>query len=361
MLGVLIEKLKEKKIDFKRITKISDIANVKNAVVVAISDNSQWKHDVILSCNGLSIPIIIITDGMQQNLGGIYNSVSVDFGETLSMLNSYINEYHKNRIAIYGINQTSDSDLELAERIFTELTFETQGVPVFYDNTENLDKCFWEFFKNRDSYDTVICVNDLVALKFTDMLKEYDKATLDRLFIIAFNNLIMSELHSPSITSFSADDVAFANAIIKVYQSIKSSNDFSRMHIRIKQRLNIRETTHFMPLPKNTPIAVQMSNETISTVLKNSNWLTVNKLVDFSDIEKMFRKCDKRDLVILKQLLEGCPLSEIVDKTFSSMGSVKYRLSKMINNADRETKSELIDLLKANIDMEKFEKFVELR
>lgn len=352
----LVKKLKEKKIEYKQINEISEISDFNNSVLVAISDVSSWKRNIIAYCNAVQLPIIILTDGIQHNLGGIYNSVSVDFSETLATLNDYLGAYEKKRIAIFGVNQNSDSDLDLVEKIYTEIKFEVQDVPIVYNNNENLEKSFWDFFENREKYDAVICVNDLVALYFTDMLKKHDKATLERLFIISFNALILSALHSPSITSFSADDSAFVNAIIEIYQILKDSKEMSRIHIRIRQELRICETTGFLPLvPKKRDYGKKTYYGEANGNMLFLKWLDNNNLNTYNSLEKMFAECDKQDFLILLMLQEGNTVTEIAERTFTSLGSVKYRIQKMLANSGTENKRELLELLKSNVNKENFE------
>lgn len=330
----LVKKLKEKKIEYKQINEISEISDFDNSVLVAISDVSSWKRNVIAYCNAVQLPIIILTDGIQHNLGA----------------------YEKKRIAIFGVNQNSDSDLDLVEKIYTEIKFEVQDVPIVYNNNENLEKSFWDFFENREKYDAVICVNDLVALYFTDMLKKHDKATLERLFIISFNALILSALHSPSITSFSADDSAFVNAIIEIYQILKDQKEMSRIHIRIRQELRICETTGFLPLvPKKRDYGKKTYYGEANGNMLFLKWLDNNNLNTYNSLEKMFAECDKQDFLILLMLQEGNTVTEIAERTFTSLGSVKYRIQKMLANSGTENKRELLELLKSNVNKENFE------
>lgn len=352
---ILIRELKRKKIQFKIIKDVKELDSVENAIVAVIEGNRAWRQKTVDYLYAHGMQIIVMGDGTEKGFSSLYNSITVDFHQSASYLNSYLSYYGKKRVALLGINQNSGSDLDLVECFYETVAFDViKNIPIVYNNLGLLEDCINEFYRNISFYDTVICANDFVALKLADFLKRNDPEQLKRIWIIAFNNLIVSGLHSPSITSFSTDYEAHTAALINIYNIIAKQKDEIKIHMRIKQKLYIRETTEFAP-----PIDPKFESGGTSVVrsvrnpVSDSDYFGVNGIDGYSRLERMFTYCNRQDFMILKALLEGESLPNIALKTFSSHETVKYRIRKMTANAGLETRAELLEVLRKCIDSKK--------
>lgn len=330
----------------------------KSGSVIAIGTTHSWLLSTIKVCNKLNITIIVSGCKQLSVKDVVFSSVSSVREESLMVLKNYLSHYGKKRIALYAINQNSDADVYLAENVYSLMKFKGTDIQIIYNNETSLNDCFERLLERIDSIDTVICSNDYAALQLSDLLKRYDKAALDRIFIISFNNFILSSLHSPSITSFSEDNISVAKALVEIYQLMLKSDDFLEVHIKIRQHLNIRESTHYLLLPEyeQNPSSV-ISETSLWQPQAVSNYFEDELINRYNRVEGMLERCDKLDFMIIKLLMRSCSIAEISKDTFTSIETVKYRLRKIMRQSYASSKKELIELIKTHIIQDKLEAY----
>lgn len=330
-LYTLINELKLKRIAYNRIKKITDIRQKESSVVIAIGSSYGWTSAIIKECNEALIHVIISSSKFGAVTEGIYSCVSSDWQEVAVTLNRYLSCYHKSKIALYGVNHNSDADLNLVEVFYSLIHFQVQDVPCVFENDGSLAACYEHLKKELHHYDTIICVNDYVALHLIDRLKQEDEEVLDRLFIISFNNFILSQIHSPSITSFSEDGGSVAKALIGIYQLLLKSSDFTSIHIQIQQKLHIRQSTQCLPLPADIKLKSEDDEPVpFSNITGKKDYFGSGEITQYNQLESMLEHCDKLDIFILLKLLHSHSYENIANDVFASVGTVKYRLRKMM-------------------------------
>ena len=66
-----------------------------------------------------------------------------------------------------------------------------------------------------------------------------------------------------------------------------------------------------------------------------------------SSLENLLLNCDDVDRGILRCLLRGDHYSAIEENNYISLNTIKYRIGKMIKNAEVADKAALLDLLRS--------------
>lgn len=350
-LYTLINELKLKRIPYNRIKKISDIRKREPSVVIAVGSSYGWTSTIIKECNEAHIPVIISSSKFGTVTEGSYSCVSSDWQDVAMTLNRYLSCYNKSKIALYGVNHNSDADLNLVEVFYSLIHFQPQDVPYVFENEGSLADCYERLKKDLPHYDAIICVNDYVALYLIDRLKQEDEKVLERLFIISFNNFILSQIHSPSVTSFSEDGESVAKALIGIYQLLLKSSDFTSVHVQIRQKLHIRQSTQYRPLPEDIKLQPEDGEPVpFSHITGKKDYFESGEITQYNRLESMLEHCDKLDIFILLKLLHSHSYESIANDVFASVGTVKYRLRKMMQQSAAASRTDLMDLLRTHVN-----------
>ena len=76
--------------------------------------------------------------------------------------------------------------------------------------------------------------------------------------------------------------------------------------------------------------AVKLSQNTAPKNDDRNLFYTDKDIVNLQSLEKLLRKCDKTDAEIIDRLHKKISYSKIAEDLFISVGSVKYRIKKLL-------------------------------
>lgn len=131
-----------------------------------------------------------------------------------------------------------------------------------------------------ENYDSVICASDYAAISLVRRLQQDGYPILEKLYLISYGNMALSQLMRPSITSISDGYEEFGRAALSISSLIEKNPSISTVNIQLHCQLNIRETTENRPLP------VSAEDEAAEPVLEN-RFLRTRK----SPILRGWRRC----------------------------------------------------------------------
>lgn len=321
---------------------LSDIFELKNITIYSddalliIGSENKWITSVItIAPQEFDNRIIVLADYRHYVIGRSFSVISSDIAKILVSFYSYLNMHGKEKIALYGINPLSTSDLLKKE---TFLQCGGNEKDCFYNHL-SLEDCFTSFEKQLSSYDGIICANDYAAISLVK-----HKSLPKSLFITSFGDTFISTVFSPSITCSRTNFKNFGNSLydlVKILQKYKSINSLS---IYLEYSFVIGETTSFLPFPKSV---ISVSPTPIPSFIKNidTNFYSDPESNEMLKIDKMLMNCDSIDMLLIGQLLNGFSFTKISEALFVSSSTVKYRIKQLYKYCEVETKTEFIDLL----------------
>lgn len=78
--------------------------------------------------------------------------------------------------------------------------------------------------------------------------------------------------------------------------------------------------------------------------------MKAGKLRSITGLRSMLEHCDKLDIFILLKLLHSHSYESIANDVFASVGTVKYRLRKMMQQSAAASRTDLMDLLRTHVN-----------
>lgn len=247
----------------------------------------------------------------------------------------YLHALGRDRLALYGVNPLAASDPWRAE-CFALLTGKPDDVFVCGDSFEALYERFRAVIKN---YDSVICASDYAAISLVRRLQQDGYPIPEKLYLISYGNMALSQLMRPSITSISDGYEEFGRAALSISSLIEKNPSISTVNIQLHCQLNIRETTENRPLP------VSAEDEAAEPVLEN-RFFKDPEISNLARLETLFQQCDEIDMALIQQLLSGDSYAQMTEKSFISETAVKYRIRKMEKTCGVGTRMDLVRFLK---------------
>ena len=89
----------------------------------------------------------------------------------------------------------------------------------------------------------MICASDYAAISLVRRLQQDGYPILEKLYLISYGNMALSQLMRPSITSISDGYEEFGRAALSISSLIEKNPSISTVNIQLHCQLNIRETT----------------------------------------------------------------------------------------------------------------------
>lgn len=321
----LKKELKKRRISY---SKTSDSNTISSGDTVYIIGSSYiWINNSISLCNALNIVPIVLCNQINDMLYGKYHSISTDTNACMKQLISSTNTTSLTRIALYGINNNSLSDLSRTKS-YIEQTNNTSGIFVSNGSLEN---CFNKFIPRVSEFDTVICVNNYAAISLVRNLSENCPSALERLEIISCSSSKLSSIFSKFIIFVDTNFECYGKAALEISELSEKNPYISGINVTINWDSNST------PLPKTAADKSDIAQ--IDSFYKDAEILKLLK------IEKLLDICDDLDMQIIKMLMNGNSYDTIAEKCLFAKESVKYRIKKYIKICEVNTKSEFIDLI----------------
>lgn len=104
--------------------------------------------------------------------------------------------------------------------------------------------CFDRFFEARSNFNSIICVNDYVAIYLISRMRKLDPDYLEKTYIVSFSNTLLSRLYTTPFTSLAPDMDALGCAVGDIYKLVKRSGaSYRAVTIYVGYKIYQRGTT----------------------------------------------------------------------------------------------------------------------
>ncbi len=333
LLKGLTSQLRQKRIPF---CEIYDICPADTDAVFIIASDYEWTNSAIKQLNTHGITPILLCNQFELIHGLIYNCVCSDINGSMKNLLDSLKANGKNRIAIYGVNTNSISDIGRVDGLFSwkDDYFDTMQVFV---NDGSLEKCYKNFEKRLNDFDAVICANDFAAVSLVKRLKSSHKEILNRLTVISCSKAMLSEYYKKYIVSLDMNFEQYGKAAVYIYECISKNPYVSAMTLQVKWSLT---GTDKIKKHGDIPLLSGSSNDKFYSDCELKEMMTVDKYLNIADTT------DKK---IIDLSLSGATLNQIAENCFLTVGGIKYRIKKLVNECGTQSKEELFNCIKKYI------------
>lgn len=250
------------------------------------------------------------------------------------------------RIALFGVNPYSHTDIEMKNRFSAYLRSKGASAQrdIYYSRASIAD-CYASFFPYCAAYNAVICVNDMAAITLLHRLKADGVRVPEDLYIVSCGlSSVFANHPSTAITSVSADrDAISAQAVFAYATLLRASADIT-LNLRVAAKLTVRASTDFAPIPWRK----RFTAHSFSPV--PIDYFSDPAAKRFYSIESLLSSCDETDAGILDGLLVGESYSAIAERLFTSRNMVSYRVKRMCRLTESANREDLVALLRPYLE-----------
>lgn len=329
LLKSLTDRLRQKRIPFCEV--FDSIENNGDGVFIIASDYN-WIKSTVLRLNSAGIKPILICNQAEQIHGCDYSCVCSDINGSMKYLINELKINGKTKIALYGVNTSSISDIGRVDGLFAFKDESFNKMRVFTNNG-SLKTCFDEFFKECESFDAVICSNDFAAVSLIRNLLKTSPNELNRLKILSCAQTELSGYYRDTITSVNMNFEQYGKAAVFIYEKLKSHPYMSGITVTVKWNNENEKMT-------------QHKTVTVDNSENGYEFYADGEMRDMLTVEQILNLCSDTDKLIITALTNGLTLEETAGRCFLTEGGVKYRIKRILNECKLCDKSELLTLLK---------------
>ena len=292
---------------------------------------------------------VILLNYESSVLSGSCSKVLLNYRDGMQKTISYLTANRHDRIALFGINPNSSTDM-LKDSYFAEYLREKGKDPArdIYYNLGSIEECFHRFLQNREHYNAVVCSNDVVALALIRSLKQHNIRVPEDMYVTACGgSSILSSIASTTITTVFADQYELGRQAVLTYAYLYKNPCDIALSVKVEAKLTVRQSTNFDPdrgedivttLKKQVPNVDFYDDPIISSIFR---------------IEALLLSCDELDRGILDGILSGETYPSIAERLYTSENVISYRIKRMCKITETNKKSELVALLSPYLKVEK--------
>lgn len=329
----LTERLRHKRIPFCEI--FDNIDGDLDAIFIIASDR-EWTISAITQLNQYDIKPILICNQSEKLPGCIYSCVCSDINASMKNLLDTLKTKDKSRIALYGINNDSIPDISRVDSLLNwrDEYFETMRI---FNNNGSLQNCFNEFYLNLDEFDAAICANDFAAVSLVRKLEEIAPEKLKDFYIISCAKTQISNYYNNHILSLNMNLDQYGKAAVYIYNALKRHAYLSEITVKVLWSLDSNE------------ISEEKTSFSLNLTSSEDSFYEDEELSEMLIVDKILKSTDDIEKKIIDCLLSNQTYEQIAEKCFLTVGSVKYRINKIVSDSGAADKAQIISLLKKYI------------
>ena len=358
-----VKALNQKRIPTKSITDISDLSVLlrdSHSVFLIPYGITPDTLKAIKFCNYNDIPVIAMHNIPDFAPEYIYSSTGSNNWVLFAKIISYFKKHGKNRIAYFGINPNSQSDLVKAHHLYN--MYQPFTPENLFCINKSFSECFASFVEKRNDYDAIICPNDFIAVALMKNLFPIDADYAKSHFIIGFMDSYISRFYHTSVTSVTYDIKAVLKAISNIYRTLnRGRHNFNSINIQLPNLINVRDSTQNAPLAEGHCLYKNLSNSRPPLVFPDSIDFSYEKDHEMSiilQIENMFENINNIDFRIIYEILSGSTNKTISEKLFISQQTLQYHTSHLFSTINAKTKTDFIDILSPYVNIDNLGTFI---
>ena len=275
------------------------------------------------------------------NFSGSCSRVLLNYRDAMEKCIGYLVANKHDRIALFGINPHSSTDV-LKSECFSDFLHSRDNDPSrdIYYNYGSINDCFVRFAENRTAYNAVICANDIVAMSLLRRLGEIGVRVPEDVYIVSCSySTLLSQRSNPTITTIDADSSETGRQVIFAYTSLVKNPADIALTVRVAAKLIVRGSTNFDPDPEDSDLSIYKAPAA------QVDFYAEPDTQNFMRTESLLLSSDELDLDILDGILNGETYPNIAERLYTSEHTIAYRIKRMCKIAGCRNRSELVALL----------------
>lgn len=303
-------------------------------VVMVVGYTKEWLERTVSQVAACRARALVVNAGREYINSDIAGSVSFDYSGAMEKLLCYLFSCGKRRIAFIGCrgNRLSfDYKADAFCKTGKELNFERADLL----SCDEVSRITDTFMRQPVKYDAVICSRDVEAGFLMSRLLKNGVRLPEDVFVCSFGDSALAKTFPLSLTAVSVDYKALGEEAVRLSRYLSQKRDSLYVGSLVSCPLIIRDST-----------AEQKPSDEASALPKALfSYHNDSEYNSFLQAEQLVRSWDALDRKIVEALLEGRNTASVAEKLFISQSSVKYRIKKMLEEANISGRSELISLV----------------
>ena len=326
-------------------------------VVLATSVIQSEKFNSYFNKNGVHLLYI---NHQSTNTSYRFSNILVDYQDAMRTITKYLESCGKHRIALYGINPDSSTDL-IKKNFFEDRQRHIASYGV-QDNIylrfanekdSNTIDCFDSFRASIDMYDSVICANDLVARLLISDLSKIGVRVPEDLYVVSFGDYILAQIGKPSITSISIDHEQLGRQAVYTYSYLRKAANDVYITAMVATKLSVGESTALTECDRaNTSFTIPSQED-------SPDFFNHPEILAIITFENMLTKCDKLDMQILIGIMDSMTYSQLSEKLFVSENVISYRVKRLCKLSNLPSKTKLAEASNRFLSSEAVERYIQ--
>jgi len=325
----------------KKICNTKEIINAKNLTYILLIGHSiSWFEQMFSLLEKHEITPIVVSayKTTDEYHSGVFFSMTLAFEQLIE----YLISLGKKNIAFVGLNPDSPADVAKSET-FVKITKEhgLKNCKLLPCENITMKNCINKLITHIESFDAVMCANDPVAIFVITQLKASGIDFSKNLLITGSGNLRLTETFHMPITSINLDYYKLGIEAAKLFLQKEKSDPRIRQQVFLPCDIVVRKSNQAFEPPEfveNINTDIFLPNE-VKLYYQNPEISYCNK------IETLLQQCDKWDLEIINGLLKNQTYTELSTNIHFTERAIKYRMKRICELANVQTKRELFELL----------------
>lgn len=314
---------------------LEKVLQQERPLLILVGSFVNWMTRTVEALNRKGIHCIMMTaqppDGRDDA-----STISMDYRQAICGLFAYLGACGKKKTALFGVHPDSINDLT-KQRAYCDIVGRAQEKNIFQNHGDLASACE-AFYQRIEEYDSVICSNDIIAIKLLDFLKEKKMNVPERMHVVSIGETRLAQLVRPRITTASLNFADIGHNAVRLYNILRRNTGITALHAKLEAGIHEMEQ-----LPAVRPAAPHIPNELPEPIL--GNFYEDQDVQRIFMLENLISHCQPIDFAILKGMMEGIPYREIAETHYISDNAVKYRLKRMLELAQCENKDQLLQLV----------------
>ncbi len=247
----------------------------------------------------------------------------------------YFVQCGRKRMALIGVNRNASNDsvkVDAFLRNGREMGLDITAEDVYYtdaDIVSSIEGCL----DRAERYDSVICSNDYVAAMLLSRAPSRGVRVPEDMYVIGLGNTHIGLYTEPTLTTTTDDEYfEMGRQAINVWQIFSENPSLGRIVITVNAEIIPRGSTAYSQPHRKKE---NLPDETMPLLKLGDGNQTLRNL------ENCLRKCDDLDIRILHAMLSGQRNEEIENSLYLAHSSLHYRIKRMYQLANVESREEL--------------------
>lgn len=320
------------------IAELDALEETPSSVLIVCSQDTWTQHMVHELKARKIMPVLLGT--IADQFGYHVSGVMLDRRTFIEKVVDYFIGCGRRKIALTGVNPNASNDgvkVDCFLRVTAQMGLSAGREDIYCIDSDILS-CAQRCLDHAGQYDGIICSNDYVAAILLAQARARKIPVPEQLYVVGLGDTLLGRYTEPTLTTSSHNEFyEIGRQAVTLWHILESTPSLSNILITVGSEIIPRGSTAFSePMDSASTLPISSAPQ-ISIGAKSQ---TVRNL------ENCLRACDALDAQILRAILRGDSNEQIENELFLAHSSLYYRLKKLYQLANVQTRTELEDLFR---------------